>query len=184
MKARELKNFDVIQYKYYPGNTEDKICLLRIVFGGNLYNVNGSCLNEIDESELDKDVKNFTPEIEKVYRPKLKTLDLKELVDSSNLIKIYNSNGDLVFKDFLEENGVDWGSFLDNCKTENQRWPTKGYYYESINELKQEKPAFWIGDAFNLDYPICGEYNYRNLNEKWKIKVEEAEDLCVNIKFE
>jgi len=71
------------------------------------------------------------------------------------------------FKEFLEENGVNWDIFLTNCKIENQRWSFTNLY-TTIRELKQLDQIEWIARAFNWNYALQKDkYFWSDLNNEW-----------------
>ena len=75
----------------------------------------------------------------------------------------------LVFKDFLEENGVKWEDFLENCKTENQRWVQLRNYYTNFSDLTDELPKHWLKSAFSFKYStILDEKDLFKLNKLWE----------------
>ena len=82
----------------------------------------------------------------------------------------------LVFKDFLEENGISFDKFLENCKPENQRWDCIDKYYDDIDELKEYSPVYWITEAFSLEYNMLSisESDLECILEKWVNAVKDS----------
>lgn len=72
-------------------------------------------------------------------------------------------------KDFLISKGVNWNLFLENCKIENQRWRDFSFYYDGLDELKNEKaPCQWISEAFNWEYALQDDIDFIKINAEWE----------------
>jgi len=69
---------------------------------------------------------------------------------------------------FLENEGIGWYAFLDNCLTKNQRWERLNLYYSNINELKARDPHLWLYHAFSWLYSSFGIKKMLILQKKWK----------------
>jgi len=98
---------------------------------------------------------------------------------------VWENKGVLSFRTFLEENDLSWKTFLENCKTENQRWDYISAYYNHIDDLKAEKPENWFNYAFHWLYALHKDYNfYLTFSADWKEKVEEARINNIKIVWE
>jgi hypothetical protein len=82
------------------------------------------------------------------------------------------------FVDFLKETNC-FEKYLNNCKTENQRWSNPQSYYDSISNIKKFSPKNWIIDAFNWEYSEQGHEYWHSIDNEWcaKINGKKIEDI-------
>ena len=91
----------------------------------------------------------------------------------------------LSFKIFIEENGLNWEIFLENCKIENQRWNDISSYYTCIKDLKTKNPEKWLTSAFQWKYALQKEYSfYITLSTIWDREIEKAQINDIKIIWE
>ena len=175
-------------YLYIGGNCDD----ISIYFGNGAEYFENSDEEEISAYDFiaSNGEQNWLPKFEEVA---LFSADAKEW--KKDKFRYYEPNDDfsfrtryawykyckplpkkLVFKDFLEENGISFDKFLENCKVENQRWDCINKYHNSIDELKEYSPRDWLTEAFDYRYNLLRlkPNNIYDISTKWRKKVKEA----------
>ena len=84
----------------------------------------------------------------------------------------------LSLRDFIVRFGINWDCFLDNCKTENQRWENKDYYTKGPVEIKRRDPEDWIKDSFEFKHSELGTLTFFSLLvSRWKKEVSFHETI-------
>ena len=89
----------------------------------------------------------------------------------------------LIFKDWLEENGISSEKFWENCLPENQKWPDSIKPKERSKLIKR-KPEDWIFEAFDWKKSGSGSYYFWLCTHKsWLAVVKLAKDFDIKIEF-
>jgi len=96
---------------------------------------------------------------------------------------LWNRKNQIIFKEFIESKGIDWGKFKENCEIVNQRWTSKTFYNEWENYIKLT-PHDWLTIAFSWEYNILNKTTKEldNINSEWRNLIKNVNDE--NIKFE
>ena len=78
------------------------------------------------------------------------------------------------FQSFLEDNGVDWKLFLENCKYENQNWKERNRFYEEKPEKKFLKDKKWfLFNCFSWNKSLQKNISWPDLDSRLTDVVKE-----------
>lgn len=96
-----------------------------------------------------------------------------------------NKSLPLYFSDFIESAGVKFKDFLDNCRTENQRFVNSSQYYDRIEYLQRQPAENWMWKAFNFSkaYILIKE-ELDSLGREWNAEVRRSRLAGRPLRFE
>ena len=97
-----------------------------------------------------------------------------EVIENTATVEIDQTKVEVIcFKEFLEENEIDWILFLGNCRLENQRWESLEMCYQYIEDLKKHSPENWFQFSFHWRLSLIKDKDLEEIDYQWRIIVLE-----------